>query len=450
MNILCQIMKVSLVRARYPSVWEPTNLMYVSSYIQKFYKGDLSVEILDGFFDSDETILNKVHDSDFVGFSGTTPQLSHMIKMSKLIKSQNPNTKIIAGGYGPSLQPHKILQQPSFDYLVAGEGEQAMLDILNGNTNGKLVSALPIADIDTIPNPDRDSIDLNRYISIAEKDEGRRVTSIMTERGCAFGCTFCAEGEFGTIWRKTNLKNDEIEYERPVRLRGRNPKLVVEEMKEVKEKFDITFFKMNDAETNPSKAHFIKICKEIVEQKLDVPWGCNMRCDKMDEEMCEWAQKARCEEFWMGLESGSPEIHRHINKGTTVPMIRKAFAISKKYGIKRRTYCLLGSPPESYETIKQTEKFIEEVEPDIIGFSIMAPYPGTAYWKKEYDEMDWTDVDEFSNTMWHSDHLTNEQIRHEQARLIEKFSNKLAPIIRKKQKLGIGGSRTLDSIMGAM
>jgi len=443
-------MKVSLVRARYPSVWEPTNLMYVSSYIQKFYKGDLSVEILDGFFDSDETILNKVNDSDFVGFSGTTPQLSHMIKMSKLIKSQNPNIKIIAGGYGPSLQPLKILNEPSFDFLVAGEGEQAMLDILNGKTTGKLVSALPIPDIDTIPNPDRDSIDLNRYISIAEKDEGRRVTSIMTERGCAFGCTFCAEGEFGTIWRKTNLKNNEIEYERPARMRTRSAKLVVEEMKEVKERFDITFFKMNDAETNPSKAHFLKICKEIVEQKLDVPWGCNMRCDKMDEEMCEWAQKARCEEFWMGLESGSDEIHRHINKGTTVPMIRKAFAISKKYGIKRRTYCLLGSPPESYETIKETEKFIEEVEPDIIGFSIMAPYPGTAYWKKEYDDMDWTDVDEFSNTMWHSDHLTNEQIRHEQSRLIEKFSSKLAPIIRKKQNLGIGGARTLDSIMGAM
>jgi len=443
-------MKVSLVRARYPRVWEPTNLMYVSSYIQKFYKGDLSVEILDGFFDSDETILNKVNDSDFVGFSGTTPQLSHMIKMSKLIKSQNPNIKIIAGGYGPSLQPLKILNEPSFDFLVAGEGEQAMLDILNGKTTGKLVSALPIPDIDTIPNPDRDSIDLNRYISIAEKDEGRRVTSIMTERGCAFGCTFCAEGEFGTIWRKTNLKNNEIEYERPARMRTRSAKLVVEEMKEVKERFDITFFKMNDAETNPSKAHFLKICKEIVEQKLDVPWGCNMRCDKMDEEMCEWAQKARCEEFWMGLESGSAEIHRHINKGTTVPMIRKAFAISKKYGIKRRTYCLLGSPPESYETIKETEKFIEEVEPDIIGFSIMAPYPGTAYWKKEYDDMDWTDVDEFSNTMWHSDHLTNEQIRHEQSRLIEKFSSKLAPIIRKKQNLGIGGARTLDSIMGAM
>lgn len=440
-------MKVSLIRARYPSVWEPTNLMYISSFIKKYYSGDLDVQILDGFFDSDETILNSISDSDYVGLSGTTPQMSHMLYLAQQIKKENKDIKIAVGGYGPSLQPHKFLNEENVDFLVAGEGEQSMLDIISGNASQKLVSNIPIADVDSIPNPDRDSIDLNRYISIAEKDEGRRVTSIMTERGCAFGCTFCAEGEFGTIWRKVDIKNNELTYERPVRVRGRNPKLVVEEMKEVKERFNITFFKMNDAETNPSRAHFINLCKEMVAQKLDVPWGCNMRCDKVDDEMCEWAVKANCEEFWMGLESGSPEIHRHINKGTTVDMIRRAFAVSKKYGIKRRTYCLLGTPPESYQTIQETEKFIEEVEPDIIGFSILAPYPGTSYWKKEYDEIDWSEVDEFSNTMWHSDYLSNKDLRTIQARLIEKFSDKLAPIIRKKQKLGIGGAQTLDSIM---
>ena len=440
-------MKVSFIRARYPSVWEPTNLMYVSSFIKKYYSGDLDVQILDGFFDSDETILNNVSDSDYVGMSGTTPQMSHMLSLAQQIKKENKDIKIAVGGYGPSLQPHKFMNEENVDFLVAGEGEQSMLDIISGNASQKLVSNLPIADIDSIPNPDRDSIDLNRYISIAEKDEGRRVTSIMTERGCAFGCTFCAEGEFGTIWRKVDIKNNEFTYERPIRVRGRNPKLVVEEMKEVKERFNITFFKMNDAETNPSRAHFINLCKEMVAQKLDVPWGCNMRCDKVDDEMCEWAVKANCEEFWMGLESGSPEIHRHINKGTTVPMIRKAFTVSKKYGIRRRTYCLLGTPPESYQTVQETEKLIEELEPEIIGFNILAPYPGTAYWKKEYDEMDWSDVDEFSNTMWRSDYLSNKELRTIQARLIEKFSDKLAPIIRKKQKLGIGGSQTLDSIM---
>src|SRR3972149_1405343 len=440
-------MKVSLVRARYPSVWEPTNLMYVSSYIKKYFEGELVVEILDGFFDSDEKILSQVSDSDFVGFSGTTPQVIHMLKLSKLVKNENPNIKTIVGGYGPSLQPHKFLNESSVDFLVVGEGEQSMLDIISGKSKEKLVSTIPIADVDSIPNPDRDSIDLNRYISIAAREEGRRVTSIMTERGCAFGCTFCAEGQFGTIWRKADLIDNKVQFERPVRVRGRNPKLVVEEMNEVKERFNITFFKMNDAETNPSRAHFINLCKEMVEQKLDVPWGCNMRCDKVDDEICEWAVKSNCKEFWMGLESGSPEIQRHINKGTTVDMIRKSFSISKKYGIARRTYCLLGTPLESYETIKQTEKLIEEVDADIIGFSILAPYPGTAYWKKEYDEMDWSEVDEFSNTWWHSDHLSNKELRTEQARLIEKFSDKLAPIIRKKQKLGIGGAQTLDSIM---
>ena len=444
------MLKVSFVRARYPSVWEPTNLMYVSAFIKDRYKGNLEVQILDGFFDSDEQILNKISGSDYVGFSGTTPQVPHIKKLSKLVKEEYPSMKTVAGGYGPSLQPFLFLNDPSIDYLVVGEGEQSMLDILNGVATQKLVSSQPIMDVDSIPNPDRDSIDLNRYISIAEKDEGRRVTSIMTERGCAFGCTFCAEGEFGTIWRKADLSNKKLEYERAVRLRQRSAKLVVEEMIEVRDRFNITFFKMNDAETNPSRAHFRNLCHEMIKQEVNVPWGCNMRCDKMDEEMCELAVKAKCEEFWMGLESGSPEIHRDINKGTTVDMIRSSFKIAKKFGIKRRTYALLGTPLESYETIKETERLIDEVDPEIIGFSILAPYPGTSYWKSEYDELDWSEIDEFSNTTWHSNYLSNEELRTEQARLIEKYSDKLAPIIRKKQKLGMGGSQTLDSIMGAM
>jgi len=110
---------------------------------------------------------------------------------------------------------------------------------------------------------------------------------------------------------------------------------------------------------------------------------------------------------------------------------------------------LLGTPPESYETIKQTERLIDEACPEIIGFSILAPYPGTAYWKPEFDEMDWSNIDEFSNTMWSSKYLSNKELRTEQARLIKKYHNKLAPIIKKKQKLGMGGAQTLDSIMSA-
>ena len=184
----------------------------------------------------------------------------------------------------------------------------------------------------------------------------------------------------------------------------------------------------------------------MFERGLRTPWGCNMRCDKVDDEMCYWAVKANCVEFWMGLESGSPEIHRHINKGTTVPMIRRAFQTAKRHRILTRTYSLLGTPPESYKTIKETETLIDELEPDIIGFSILAPYPGTAYYKPEYENIDWSKIDEYSNHLTSTDYLTNDELRAEQARLMEKYNDKLAAVVRKKKRLGVIDGRVLESI----
>ena len=72
--------------------------MYVSAFIQDRYRGNLEVQILDGFFDSDEQILNKISGSDYVGFSGTTPQVPHIKKLSKLVKDEYPSMKTVAGG----------------------------------------------------------------------------------------------------------------------------------------------------------------------------------------------------------------------------------------------------------------------------------------------------------------------------------------------------------------
>ena len=445
-------MKVSLVRARYHSVWEPNSLMYISAYLQSKVP-DVKVEIIDGFFDSDEEIVRKVSDSDFVGIGGTTPQVKHMIDLSKKIKAQNSKIKIAVGGFGVSIRPQLIDKIDSIDHICLGEGEQSMVDVITGQAQ-RFVNNLPISDLNSIPFPDRDNIDLERYIAIAQRDEGRRVTSVLTERGCAFNCTFCAEGVFGTIWRKietkleSDLTLDSISYDRPNRIRMRDPKSVVNEMVQVRDKFNIEFFKTSDAETNPTRAHFINLCKEMVEQNLGVPWGCNMRADKMDDEMCEWAVKANCTEFFIGLESGVAEIHEHINKGTTVEMIKHAFKISKEYGIMRRSYCFIGTPLETHKTIKQTEALIDECEPDVFGICVLCPYPGTTYYRPEFDLIDWSQVDEYANTFWSTENMTNEELRNEQARLMEKYKNKLATNFRKKSQSGIIAptGRVLDSL----
>ena len=445
-------MKVSLVRARYHSVWEPNSLMYISAYLQSKVP-DVKVEIIDGFFDSDEEIVRRVSDSDFVGIGGTTPQVKHMVDLSKKIKAQNSKIKIAVGGFGVSIRPQLIDKIDSIDHICLGEGEQSMVDVVTGQAQ-RFVNNLPIPDLNSIPFPDRDNIDLERYIAIAQRDEGRRVTSVLTERGCAFNCTFCAEGVFGTIWRKietkleSDLTLDSISYDRPNRIRMRDPKSVVNEMVQVRDKFNIEFFKTSDAETNPTRAHFINLCKEMVEQNLGVPWGCNMRADKMDDEMCEWAVKANCTEFFIGLESGVAEIHEHINKGTTVPMIKHDFKISKEYGIMRRSYCFIGTPLETHKTIKQTEALIDECDPDVFGICVLCPYPGTTYYRPEFDLIDWSQVDEYANTFWSTENMTNEELRNEQARLMEKYKNKLATNFRKKSQSGIIAptGRVLDSL----
>ena len=191
------------------------------------------------------------------------------------------------------------------------------------------------------------------------------------------------------------------------------------------------------AEINPSSKFIMDLCKEMVSRGWDTPWGANFRVDKMDEEICKWLTKAKCTEAWFGVESGSPEILKHIQKGISVEMIKKAFVVTKKYGIIRRAYCLLGTPPESFETIRQTEALIDDIDPDVVSFSILAPYPGTPYWKPEFKNMDWSNVDEYSNSIWSSKHLTNKLLKSEQARLMDKYKGRLAPILRKKKLLGV-------------
>jgi radical SAM superfamily enzyme YgiQ (UPF0313 family) len=411
--------------------------MYLSAYAKKhFSKEPLQISIFDGYFSTNKLLIEECLDSDIVGITSTTPQMSSMFSISEQIKTKNNSIKIVVGGFGPSLEPEKCLANPFIDHIVIGEGERAFLDILNG-TNEKIVNRAPIEDLDVIPFPDREAVDLEKYISIAKREEGRRVTSVLAGRGCPYNCTFCAEGQFGTIWGEILIKGQSFTWKYKKKIRKRSPKYVVEEMQQVQKKYDIEFFKFSDAEINSDRAFIINLCKEMVSQGADVPWGANFHVNNVDEEVCEWLAKANCAEAWFGIESGSPVILKHINKGSSIERIKKTCAITKKHGILNRAYFILGTPPESYETIMQTEALIDEINPDVVSFSILAPYPGTSYWKPEFKDIDWSKVDEYSNHIWASNNLTNERLRAEQLRLMDKYKYKLAPIVHKKKNLGI-------------
>src|SRR3990167_4537751 len=418
-------MKVALVRGRWHSVWEPLALGYLYSYtkdlpnVEYIYMGD-------GAFDSDEEIIKGCAEADIIGFSGTTSQMPWSIRMARAIKERRPDSRIYVGGYGPSVDPGAFVER--VDGVVVGEGERPWHRILSehGQPSGILFET-PIANLDSIPFPDRDFIKVERCIDVAKREEGRRVTGILGNRGCLRRCKFCADGSPKTIYG--------------VALRERSPKNILDEMEQVAPRYGIEFFKFADPEVNTRPGRIRELTDEFLRRGWRIPWGGNMLANPWEDGDGKRLYDAACREVWIGLESGSLEIHKHIGKGVTPNLIRHAFKDAKDAGLMRRAYVLMGTPLETKETIKETEALIDAVMQDTVSFSILASYPGTEYYTPDMADWDWEHIDEYGGdaNQFHNLGITKmnrRQLLDERNRLIEKYAGSLARIMQRKRELG--------------
>ena len=381
----------------------------------------------DGYFDDDQTIIQGCAEADIVGFSGTTSQLPWSIRIAKQVKERNPEARIYIGGYGPSVDSGRY--QEEVEGVVVGEGETPWRDILLGNGSERgIIFRPPVSSLDSLPFPDRDFIKVERCIGVAKKEEGRRVTGILGNRGCLRRCKFCADGSPLTIYG--------------AKLRERSPSNILDEMAVVAKAHNIEFFKFADPEVNTRPGRTRELADEFIRRGWDIPWGGNFLANPWEDGDGKHLYQAGCREAWIGLESGSLEIHRHIGKGVTPNLIRHAFKDAKEAGLLRRAYVLMGTPMETKETIRETEALIDEVRPDTISFSILAPYPGTEYYRPEFADWAWDGVDEYGGDVnqYHNLGITKmnrAELLAERLRLIEKYRGSLSRIMEKKIALGV-------------
>jgi tetratricopeptide (TPR) repeat protein len=129
------------------------------------------------------------------------------------------------------------------------------------------------------------------------------------------------------------------------------------------------------------KDRVVEICKKIIEKDLKITWFAISRVNFVDEEMLYWMRKAGCVQISYGVESGSEEIRKVLNKNIKIDVIKRAFALTTKYGILSRAYFIYGSPGENYETIQETIDLIHEIKPLSTIFYILDIFPGTALYE---------------------------------------------------------------------
>ena len=407
-------MKIVLIQPKSFHTWEALNLGYIASFLRLY--GFDRLRFYSAFFDPEEEIIDACAQGDIVGFTCTSPHVKNAVALATAIKKENPGVWTVMGGVHPSAVPSEALEFNVIDQVVVGEGEMAMVSIAKGNRD-RIVNATPISDIDRIPPPDRVFIRQERNVMEAFRDNGIRIGSIFSSRGCPFFCTFCASH---SVWGR--------------KVRFRSAKNILDEFCSIVEDLKLDLVKFAD-DTFTLKRDLVEdFCVQKIRHGVETPWACNIRVDTVDRSLLELMWEAGCREVWAGVESGAPKLLLDMKKKITLEQIRRVFAWTKDIGFFRRAYILLGMPREGWEDIRLTDELIEEIAPDAVGFSILAPYPGTAHYNPElHKHVDWSQVDEYENHIWHTTHLTNEDLVNVQQGLINKYRSKL--VFRLKDRL---------------
>jgi len=152
-----------------------------------------------------------------------------------------------------------------------------------------------------------------------------------------------------------------------------------------------TFFYFSDDHFTIRKNQVIRICRKILERNLKISWYAVARVDQVSDELLYWMRKAGCIQISYGVESGSEKIREVLKKNTETEQIKKAFALTTKYGILPRAYFIYGSPGETWDTIQETIDLMLEIKPLSVIFYILDLFPGTELYSDVQKKLHITD-----------------------------------------------------------
>ena len=347
----------------------PIGLYYIGALLKE---NQYDVEILN-WHDIHKT-PHKIEDTigkkrpDVIGFSIMHANRWGGIDIARTAKKILPEVKIVFGGIGTTfLWEHLLRHFKEIDFAVLGEGEYSFLNLVRCIEKGDHEG---IKEIKGIAFRDETRVVKNEKTEVIQNLDKLPMPSkyfdfqhLSSSRGCPSNCTFCGSPQF---WGH--------------KVRFHSPEYFVEQLEQLYQK-DITFFYISDDTFTMRKDRVIEICKKIIEKDLKITWFAISRVNFVDEEMLYWMRKAGCIQISYGVESGSEEIRKVLNKNIKTDDIKRAFALTTKYGILSRAYFIYGSPGENNETIQETIDLIHEIKPLSTIFYILDIFPGTALYE---------------------------------------------------------------------
>jgi radical SAM superfamily enzyme YgiQ (UPF0313 family) len=365
----------------------PLGLLYLAATARD---AGYKVSIFDAMFETgDEAFVAalKAEKPRVVGISALATVRAAALRLAGL--AHRHGAKVVVGGADPTGRPESYLRHQNnglrpVDVVVVGEGEQTLLELLP-RLLGKVASPdrlLQIAglafldaddqlvstnsrqhctDLDSLPQPARNLIDIEAYRRAWHKKHGFFSLSIIATRGCPFGCKWCQKSVFGRSYRPRSAIS------------------VAEEMRTIKERYRPDQLRVVDDVMGIDREWVRAWHNAVLAKDADTPFECLSRVDLIDEELVRLLREAGCIRIALGAESGSQTVLDSMNKGTTVEQIRRAAELCRQYGIETYFYIMLGYPGEEWIDIRKTVELLKETRPEQFSSTIAYPLPGTEF-----------------------------------------------------------------------
>ncbi len=358
--------------------YPPLGLLYVAAYLKANGYNDVAVRDADATGTPADELLKEFEQNppDLVAIPAFTNAFHDVYRIAQGIKKINPKAHICIAGPHVKKFRKETLALAEVDSTIQGDGEVPFLHLvkylegkepsaefkgLSVKTPAGLVESTEtysFENIDLLPFPVRDAVDITRYHSIVSSHSF--MTTMISMRGCPHSCTFCA------IDRNVKMRSAES---------------VVKELIEIA-KLGIHEVHFVDETWNLSRQRLISICKGIIASGIKIEFSVRCRVKPFDDEMMSLLKQAGCMRIFFGIEAGTQKTLDRMKKNITLKDIEETILLTRKYKLEWVGFFMLAFEGESIEDCKATIEFAKKLNPNFAQFTIFTPVPGAPLYEE--------------------------------------------------------------------
>jgi lipid biosynthesis B12-binding/radical SAM protein len=240
---------------------------------------------------------------------------------------------IVLGGSGFSIMPEEILEAVGADYGIVGEGELLMAEFVENASRGVYPPERCLRSPVRVSGPEIPSAHYDPGILEFYLKSGN-MASVQTKRGCRFGCMYCS-----------------YPFLEGARLRCRDPKAVVEDIKTLRDAHDARYIYFTDSVFNDSEGRYLEVLREMRRSGVSIPWTAFFRPEGLDDESVALMKETGLRAAELGSDASTDATLRGIGKSFRFDDVIASNEVFVRHGIATAHFFMFGCPGETRETV---------------------------------------------------------------------------------------------------